>query len=209
MTPEAQHASWMSHAFCLNVKCFIFNMINSPGIYLDKARCVLAENALGEMFPPACMDDAYGCIHQKLGFYIVWSEGRGLLSLAVTLVRGERAERGGSQTVTFVMVMLTKAKKKKKRSGRAGKELHPFKDAIKVRSAANTPLIIIHPGHLLWKPAGKRWKHQMFLKVRCVKKSDVTLIGCAQLPWPRSARSNGWMPLFLARLISMLGRPAS
>lgn len=44
-----------------------------------------------------------------------------MLSLAVTLVRGERAERGGSQTVTFVMVMLTKAKKKKKEAVEPGK----------------------------------------------------------------------------------------
>lgn len=66
--------SWLlkhSTVLCLNVKCFIFNMINLSGIYLVKAYCVLAENALSEMFPPACMDDAYRYIHQKLGFYIV------------------------------------------------------------------------------------------------------------------------------------------
>lgn len=66
-------------------------MINLSGIYLDKACCVLAESALSEMFLPACMDDAYRYIHQKLGFYIVRSEGRGLLSLAVTLMRGGKS----------------------------------------------------------------------------------------------------------------------
>lgn len=115
---------------------------------------------------------------KKLGFYIAWSEGRGLLSLAVTLVHGERAEQGKPNCHLCNGNADQSKKKKKKKKWHSRQELHPFKGAIKVRSTANTPLIIIHPGHLLWKPAAKRWKHQMFLKVKCVKKSDVTLIGC-------------------------------